>query len=610
MKHPSFVRERRRPLLSAARVEVEADSATRVRSGVAIAFGIVCFLACVVGALQVPVAPTWATSQSRAAVGVRPSGFDTIARAEQCGYTSFFSPDVPQVICDLCTVTATVQVTVSGAIGDINVVGINISHTHDSDLTIKLVSPAGTVVTLIGRVCLTSQGFSDISLDDAAEFEIGYSCPPVPGGTYRPGGVGAGTLATFNGEASAGTWSLVISDAALRDVGSLNAWGLQILTTDCLTATPTPTYTQTTTPTRTPTPTATVPCATVRAGNISQTDPTFTRPAEFFQGGMCFPDTGGVHYDYYEFQLAAPAGVVASLCPSDGGSAAYDSFLVIYQAADGSRRNPFQPSACLEAVTANDDSCGQQSRVSANLVAGYFYVVVTQFGTSDLGSYNLAVLGPMNCPTGSPTSTATATPSSTPSATPTRTITPTQTTTPPRTATATVAPDNAVLVVHVTWQGITQPSSRNTTETVTATLRLLPNGLATEYAGYTTDAGGFFTLPVAALPAGTYLIRVKGSRNLSNGDGACGDAVTLAGAPVTSYDAGPMRAGDAMNVGVTNFNVVNSIDFTVLKATFGKSYSQPGYDARADFDNNDVVNSTDFTLLKGNFGQSGCGPGV
>ena len=69
----------------------------------------------------------------------------------------------------------------------------------------------------------------------------------------------------------------------------------------------------------------------------------------------------------------------------------------------------------------------------------------------------------------------------------------------------------------------------------------------------------------------------------------------------------PIWPTDLPNV---TFNVVNSTDFTTLKSTFGKSYGQIGYDARADFDNNDVVNSTDFTLLKGNFGQSGCGPNL
>src|SRR5205085_8531550 len=113
---------------------------------------------------------------------------------------------------------------------------------------------------------------------------------------------------------------------------------------------------------------------------------------------------------------------------SDGGSADYDSFLAIYQAPGGSRRSPFQPSACLDTVAANDDTCGQQSRVSANLVAGYFYVVVTQFDSPYFGSYTLAVTGPVNCPNATPTpaaatQTRTATPSPTRSATPTATVT-------------------------------------------------------------------------------------------------------------------------------------------------------------------------------------------
>ncbi|MFL5734904.1 MAG: kelch repeat-containing protein, partial [Chloroflexia bacterium] len=176
--------------------------------------------------------------------------------------------------------------------------------------------------------------------------------------------------------------------------------------------------------------------------------------------------------------------------------------------------------------------------------------------------------------------------------------------------TYTPTPAAGNLVVHVTWQGIAQPNSRNTTETVTTTLRLTGGGPATEYTGYTTDANGFYTIAVGTLPNGTYSIRVKGPRNLANGTGVCTDTVTLTGAPVTAHESGLMRAGDAVSVGGTNFNVVNSTDFTTLKATFGKSFGQPGYDNRADFDNNDVVNSTDFTLLKGNFGQAGCGPAV
>jgi hypothetical protein len=178
---------------------------------------------------------------------------------------------------------------------------------------------------------------------------------------------------------------------------------------------------------------------------------------------------------------------------------------------------------------------------------------------------------------------------------------------PSPTATPAVTP---VLVVHLVWQGISQPNTRNTTETLTMTLRSTGGGAATEYTGYTTDASGNVSVPVGALPSGTYAIRVKGSKNLSNGTGVCTDTVTLTGGLVTNHDSGIMRAGDALTAGVSNFNVVNSSDFTTLKNSFGKSYGQPGYCACADFNQSDNVDATDFSLQKGNFGQAGCGPAL
>src|SRR5205823_892571 len=135
-------------------------------------------------------------------------------------------------------------------------------------------------------------------------------------------------------------------------------------------------------------------------------------------------------------------------------------------------------------------------------------------------------------------------------------------------------------------------------------------GPATEYTGNTTDANGVYTVPVGSLPLGTYLIRAKGRRNLSNGSAACEQTVDLNSDPATSIDLGLMKAGDAISSGPTNFKVVNSVDFTALKATFGKAFGQPGYDDRADFNNTDNIDATDFNLLKGTFGQSGCGPAV
>src|SRR5262249_14905909 len=93
-----------------------------------------------------------------------------------------------------------------------------------------------------------------------------------------------------------------------------------------------------------------------------------------------------------------------------------------------------------------------------------------------------------------------------------------------------------------------------------------------------------------------YNLRVKGPRNLAT----CG-SVSLTGAASTSMEMGQQPAGDA-----DNSNLVSSADFAIMRATFGKSFGQPGYDARADFDNSDAVSSADFTLLRSSFGFGGC----
>jgi hypothetical protein len=66
---------------------------------------------------------------------------------------------------------------------------------------------------------------------------------------------------------------------------------------------------------------------------------------------------------------------------------------------------------------------------------------------------------------------------------------------------------------------------------------------------------------------------------------------------------GLQRAGDC-----NNDNVVNAVDFTILKGTFGKSVGQPGYDDRADFNGDQVVNASDFSLQRANFGIAGAPP--
>jgi len=117
-----------------------------------------------------------------------------------------------------------------------------------------------------------------------------------------------------------------------------------------------------------------------------------------------------------------------------------------------------------------------------------------------------------------------------------------------------------------------------------------------QFPDYTTDANGYLTLDIGSLPLGTYNIRTKGPRNLA----VCG-SVTLIGDPATSVDAGVQPGGDANDT-----NIVNAVDYNMMRGAFGTGYGQSNYDARADFDNNDVVNTTDFNLIRANFGSAGC----
>ncbi|MFL5732727.1 MAG: dockerin type I domain-containing protein [Chloroflexia bacterium] len=184
-----------------------------------------------------------------------------------------------------------------------------------------------------------------------------------------------------------------------------------------------------------------------------------------------------------------------------------------------------------------------------------------------------------------PTFTPTATPTFTPTATPTVTPTPTQ-----------------VLVSHLNWEGRpSQPSPRQSSP-VTMTLRLASGGPAYEWPGpgitATTDNNGIFTVPLDSLALGTYNWRVKGPKFLS-----VSGLVTLTGSPSTSLEVGQLLVGDC-----NNDNVVTSLDFIILRNSFGKSPGQPGYDDRADLNGDLVVTILDFSLLKANFGISGSPP--
>lgn len=107
-------------------------------------------------------------------------------------------------------------------INDVNVT-INVDHSYDGDLTIKLRSPLGTEVTLADNVGGSGDNFTNTTFDDQAATSIQDGSPPFTG-TFRP----QGNLSDFEGESTLGDWTLSILDNANGDGGNLNSWTLEL----------------------------------------------------------------------------------------------------------------------------------------------------------------------------------------------------------------------------------------------------------------------------------------------------------------------------------------------------------------------------------------------
>ncbi len=109
-----------------------------------------------------------------------------------------------------------------GTIIDVDVLGLSGTHTWMGDLDFRLISPAGTSIEIMERTCGDTDNFN-INFDDDA-VPGAWPCPPIDGGTYQP----TEPLAGFNGEETAGTWTLRVTDNAGGDSGQLNDWDLRI----------------------------------------------------------------------------------------------------------------------------------------------------------------------------------------------------------------------------------------------------------------------------------------------------------------------------------------------------------------------------------------------
>ena len=109
-----------------------------------------------------------------------------------------------------------------GTINDINIPNVNVRYNFASNLTLTLVSPAGTEVILYEENCFGSTNRLDLGFDDDAPVDV--DCPPDDERVFIPNG----SLADFNGEDTFGEWIMRVSVSETGgSAGAIESWNIQ-----------------------------------------------------------------------------------------------------------------------------------------------------------------------------------------------------------------------------------------------------------------------------------------------------------------------------------------------------------------------------------------------
>ncbi|HEX4826058.1 MAG TPA: proprotein convertase P-domain-containing protein [Candidatus Polarisedimenticolaceae bacterium] len=145
-------------------------------------------------------------------------GFTTLKNMQ----FNYPSPDTPKPIPDLTTTNSALVVADNRIIQDVNV-KVNLNHTYDSDLAIKLIGPNNVVVNLSLNNGGPGDDYIDTVFDDQASTPIASGAPPFTG-SFIP----QQPLSVFNGLQGNGTWTLRVIDSVGGDSGTLNSWSLSL----------------------------------------------------------------------------------------------------------------------------------------------------------------------------------------------------------------------------------------------------------------------------------------------------------------------------------------------------------------------------------------------
>jgi len=138
----------------------------------------------------------------------------------------------PALSVGAASVSTTLTITDDRQIADLNVF-IDMPHDYPGDVSITLISPAGTSVTIVdgpGKPA-SSWGCSNddflVTLDDEGTGNVEDACasPPAINGTLIPNNA----LSAFDGESTQGTWTLRLDDSyTSADTGTLDNWHLVV----------------------------------------------------------------------------------------------------------------------------------------------------------------------------------------------------------------------------------------------------------------------------------------------------------------------------------------------------------------------------------------------
>jgi len=154
-------------------------------------------------------------------------------------FDSYESSDVPRSIPDGELIGYSSDLTIAGTGGRVKGLRVrvgHITHTYDGDLTLYLISPDGREVKLVGGKGADGDDFVDTVFSDTAASRITSTTAAPFTGTFKP----VQALSAFDGAPLSGSWKLKVVDDSFGDIGTIDAWGLDVAPAMCAPQPPPP----------------------------------------------------------------------------------------------------------------------------------------------------------------------------------------------------------------------------------------------------------------------------------------------------------------------------------------------------------------------------------